>query len=144
MPRMIKPAPMINQHKPYKNLFRHQEDFKVSYKFRSEDNGGRKVLPNQGIRFDFYYEHENHEIKGYFMIYPEFEDANGNLITQGSVLRQGVARMWILNPKLRAYHQERIQKGRRGYFLEGHKRVADCEVIEIVDLMKNPIEVNEA
>lgn len=134
---------MFDQHKPYYDLFGHREDFKVRYKFRSQEDGGRKVLPYQGVRSDFYYEHENHEVKGYFMIYPEFEDANGNLIAQGPVLRQGVARMWILNPKFRAYHQERIRKGIKGYFLEGHIKIADCEVIEIVDLLKNPVEANE-
>ena len=36
-------------HKSYREQSGHQEDFKVKYKFRSEEEGGRKTLPIQGI-----------------------------------------------------------------------------------------------
>ena len=46
--------------------------------------------------------------------------------------------MWIINNQLRKYHQERIKIGLTGYFIEG-KRVATCEIIEIIGLLANPI-----
>lgn len=132
---------MNGLHKSYRETFNQKEDFKVKYKFRSEEEGGRQYLPFQGIRSDFWYECDNHEIDGIFMIWPEFEDENGGLILSGQVLREGIARMWIINSKMRKYHQSQITKGTKGFFMEGGRKTADCEVIEIVDLMINPIEV---
>jgi hypothetical protein len=127
-------------HRTYVKILNHNCDFKVKYKFYSEDEGGRKNLPFQGIRSDFFYEHENHEQKNQiFMIWPEFEDLNHQLIQTGSVLKEGVARMWIINNEMREYHQKRIIKGTIGYFREEIKSTGICEVIEIVDLFKNPI-----
>ena len=72
------------------------------------------------------------------MIFPEFESENGELIQSGEVLSEGIARMWIAMDHLRPYHQERITIGTKGYFVEG-KRTGECEVIQIVGLMSNPI-----
>jgi len=35
-------------HQPYDNRLRHPADFKVSYRFYSEQQGGRKSIPHQG------------------------------------------------------------------------------------------------
>jgi hypothetical protein len=126
-------------HKPYKEILGYNEDFKVKYKFRSEEEGGRKVLPNQGIRCDFWYEYPNHELNGIYIIWPEFEDNNGKLIQAGQPAKEGIARMWIVMSEMRKYHQTRIRIGTKGYFMEGSRKTADCEVIEIVDLMTNEI-----
>ncbi len=126
-------------HKSYRTILGHNEDFKVKYKFRSEEEGGRKNLPNQGIRCDFWYEHPKHEFKGIYMIWPEFENNDGELIKAGHPSKEGIARMWIINSETRQYHQNRIKIGTKGYFMEGSRKTADCEVIEIVDLMKNEI-----
>ncbi|WP_282079532.1 hypothetical protein [Aquimarina algiphila] len=128
---------MNEKHVPYKERLNHPEDFKVRYCFYSDDEGGRKSLPFQGIRSDFWYESENHTMDGNFIIWPEFESKNGELIESGIVLNEGIARMWIINDKLRAYHQERIKIGTKGYFIEGI-RTGECEVIDIVGLMSNP------
>lgn len=133
---------MSKQHIPYEQRLGHPEDFKVKYRFYSKDEGGRESLPFQGIRSDFWYEHTDHKMKGIFMIWPEFEDAVGNLIDLEEVEREGIARMWIVNNELRPYHQERIKVGAKGYFMEGSK-TGECEVIKIVGLLRNPITINK-
>lgn len=48
-------------HEPYEKRLNHKADFRVKYKFRSPENGGRKTgAPHQGIRCDFSFvgEHE--------------------------------------------------------------------------------------
>ncbi|MFN8344435.1 MAG: hypothetical protein U0X91_05505 [Spirosomataceae bacterium] len=126
--------------KTYEELFGHKEDFKVKYRFYSLEEGGRFNPPYQGIRSDFWYESNDHEKKGLFMIYPEFEDINGNLIDEdGIVENEGIARMWILNPNIRPYHQKRIKIGTVGYFKEGNRSTGICEVVDIGGLFENPI-----
>ncbi|BDD05526.1 hypothetical protein [Aureibacter tunicatorum] len=133
---------MNNDRLPYQERLNHPEDFKVKYRFYSESEGGRKEMPIQGLRSDFWYEDKNHTMKGNFIIWPEFENEDGELIVSGKVLKEGVARMWIINNESRPYHQERIKIGTKGYFMEGI-RTGECEVIEIVGLESNPI-INKA
>ena len=76
------------------------------------------------------------------MIWAEFEDENGKVIGLEMVVREGIARKWIVNNDLRSYHQQRITVGTKGYFKEGI-RTAECEVIEIVGLMSNPVGTNK-
>ncbi len=40
-------------HEPYEQKLKHQPDFRVKYKFRAHEDGGRKNLPYQGLRCDF-------------------------------------------------------------------------------------------
>lgn len=129
-----------SKRKTYEEIFGHKEDFKVKYRFYSVKEGGRYNLPFQGIRSDFWYESPDHEVNWLFMIYPEFEDENGNLIIDGAVLEEGIARMWILNNHNRPYHQKRIKLGTIGYFKEGGRSTGVCEVTEIVALHSNPTE----
>ncbi len=128
----------MGKHIPYESRFKHPADFKVKYRFYTQEEGGRWQLPHQGLRSNFWYEHANHTMSGDFMILPEFENEKGDLIESGEVLSEGVARMWIFNDQIRPYHQERITIGTRGYFKEG-KKTGECEVIEIVGLMSNPV-----
>jgi hypothetical protein len=131
----------------YDTRFGHYADFKVAYRFYNLEEGGRKMAPYQGYRSDFWYEHSEHSTKQIFMIYPEFEDKDGAIITNSevSVPEKGKARMWILAPQMRSYHRDKIKIGLVCYFMEGPRRVAECTVIEIIDLLINPrlpIEVN--
>lgn len=129
-------------HQPYEQKLKHKADFRVKYKFYTEAEGGRKTLPYQGIRSDFWYEHaDHHKQNQLFMIWPEFEDENGNVFLENdrSVKESGTARMWIIMPGMRVYHKEKIKIGTTGYFKEGSKSTAVCEIIEILDLDKNPI-----
>ena len=125
-------------HELYETRLRHRADFRVKYNFRSEENGGRKQLPYQGLRCDFLYT-DGQQYKTY-MIWPEFEDKNGEIILEDNVPvnKEGKALMWIINPMMRVIHQKNIKVGLKCFFQEG-KITADCEVIEIIDLFKNPI-----
>lgn len=42
--------------------------------------------------------------------------------------------MWILNGTLQKLHKERITIGLKGYVVEGRDKVAECEIIQIVNL----------
>lgn len=127
-------------HIPYEQLVKHKSDFRVSYRFYSKEEGGRERMPYQGYRCDFWYEHEANKENSVFMIWPEFEDVNGDVIldTGLPVNSSGTARMLIINDEMRSYHLGKIKTGMTGYFIEG-KKVAECKVIEILDLHTNPI-----
>jgi hypothetical protein len=129
-------------HTPYEERLGHPADFKVRYRFYSKEEGGRRtIIPYQGYRSDFQYFNSAHKPGEIFMIWPEFEDGNGNVIREDdrSVLPIGTARMWVIVPERRPYHYDKIQIGMIGYFVEGNTRVADCEVIEILGLKSNPV-----
>jgi hypothetical protein len=76
------------------------------------------------------------------MIWPEFEDSDGNVIVNNdfSVPPSGVARMWIIMPQRRYYHRDKIKTGVIGYFMEGLRKVAECEVVGILGMRTNPVE----
>lgn len=132
-------------HIPYKEKLKHNADFRVKYRFYTEAEGGRKNIPYQGIRCDFWYSHKEHKSNEIFMIWPEFEDINGNVIIENdkSVPIEGTARMWIVVPERRIYHRNKINIGVKGFFKEGNKNTGECEVIEILDLYKNPTETKK-
>jgi hypothetical protein len=127
-------------HSSYEIKLGHPADFKVRYRFYSSEQGGRTGLPHQGYRSDFWYPHPDHKENEIFMIWPEFEDSNGNLILNNdfSVPQNGIAQMWIIVPKRRSYHFDKIKPGIIGYFMEGSRKVAECEIVEIVGLLTNP------
>ena len=126
-------------HTPYETIVKHKADFRVKYRFRSEAEGGRKTLPFQGIRFDFSYQAEDGS--ELYIVWPEFEDANGNVILENDlpVPHEGTALMWVVIPERRIVHKEKIKIGVKGFFHEGI-RVAECEIIEVMDLFVNPIQ----
>jgi len=125
-------------HVPYQELLRLPHDFVVRYRYYSPEEGGRYALPVQGIRSDFRYVDQKLNGTGVWMIWPEFEDEKGELILDRAtpVPVSGTARMWIINPERRSFHQSRIAIGTKAYFMEG-RPVAECEVIAIVGLMEN-------
>ena len=94
------------------------------------------MLPYQGYRSDFWYEHPEHERMGLFIIWPEFEDGNGQLIMDKSspVPPSGTARMWIINDDLIKYQRGKIKIGTKGYFKEGSRSTGECEVIELINI----------
>jgi hypothetical protein len=131
----------MDTHQSYEIRLKHPPDFRVRYRFYSEKEGGRKSLPYQGYRSDFWYDYENHIPTSIFMIWPEFEDEHGHLIIElKPVSSIGTARMWIIMPKMRAYHQDKIQIGLKGHFMEASRKVAECEVVELLGLNTNPVE----
>lgn len=116
---------------------RQQHDFEVKYRFLTREEGGRKTgPPYQGYRSDFLYDGDDALKDGIWMIWPEFEDSQREVILDENkqVLPEGTARMWILNDELRSQHRARIKIGSRGYFVEGPQKVAVCEITAIVGL----------
>ena len=129
-------------HIPIEEQLRHPADFRVRYRFYTEDEGGRKLLPSQEYRSDFWYEHEDHKSIKLFAIWPEFEDEYGEVITEieRPIPLVGTARMWVVRPQMREHHCGKIQPGLKAYFMEGPRKVAECEIIEILGLQTNPTE----
>jgi hypothetical protein len=128
-------------HQPIEERLKHPADFRVSYRFYDENEGGRKTTPGQGYRSDFSYYHEElPNPYAVYMIWPEFEDKEGNIITntETRVNPKGTARMWVIVPETRPMHRDKIKVGMKGYFMEGSRRVAECEVIELIGLQTNP------
>lgn len=125
----------MNFHIPYEHNKNRDCDFIVQYRFFSADEGGRKGNPGQGYRSDFLYSGDEN-IKQLWMIWPEFLDEEENVILDKSVPvpTSGKAKMWILNETLQNLHRERIKIGLKGFFMEGPHKVAECEVIQIVNL----------
>jgi hypothetical protein len=98
-----------DNHIPYEEIVKRKPDFRVRYRFYSPEEGGRYLLPYQGIRSDFWYDHPDHKANGQslFIIWPEFENERGEVITDKSmpVLQSGTGRMWIINDQLISYHK---------------------------------------
>jgi hypothetical protein len=120
----------------------HPADFRVKYRFYSEEEGGRQSPPFQGYRSDFWYDYQNHVRTSVYMIWPEFENTDGKIVFEVDkpINSTGTARMWIVSSKMRQYHRNKIKPGLIGYMVEGSRKVAECEVIELVGLNSNPIE----
>lgn len=110
-------------------------DFKVKYRFFTFEEGGRKTgAPINNYRSDWLYAEDKAE-DGIFMVWPFFENQLGELISKESyAYDKGIARMHILVPEMRYLHQKRIKVGTKGFFMEGARKVAEAEVIEIVNL----------
>lgn len=133
-------------HQPYHIKTGHPADFKVRYRFLESHEGGRNSLPFPGYRCDFWYFHEEQpNPNSIYMIWPEFEDENGNVIVESDkpIAREGVARMWIIMPQMRIFHRNKIIPGLTGYFREASRSVAECQVIEIVGLHSNPTDTKK-
>ncbi|WNR43656.1 hypothetical protein [Paenibacillus roseipurpureus] len=128
---------------PYETERKHPHDFTVRYRFYSVEEGGRKHLPYQGYRSDFaFVEDLSITPISLRVIHPEFEDENREIILEDSqsVPVSGTARMWILFAASRRERDVKtIKLGMKGYFMEGPKRVAKAEVIEINGLFSNPM-----
>lgn len=117
----------------------HPPDFRVKYSFNSSDDGGRDSLPKQGYRCDFSYSDNEFEPSQVWMIWPKFIKKDGTILNfLDPIDRTGIANMRIVNPELRKeIHQRRVKVGVKGFFREGEKRVANLEVIEILELLNN-------
>ena len=133
-------------HLKYEIRLEHPADFRVKFRFYTEEENGRKTLPYQGYRSDFWYEHPEHSgTNQIFMIWTEFENKNLEIVNESDIPinRTGTAQMWIMVPERRDYHVDKIKVGLKGCFMEGSRKVADCEVVELIGLKTNPREKNK-
>ncbi|MFD0714302.1 hypothetical protein [Paenibacillus sp. GCM10027626] len=125
---------------PYAEVRKHQPDFRVKYRIYSAEEGGRKTPVYQGLRCDFAYAGDDAGMDRIYAIHPEFEEAAGKVIRDRSypVPPAGTATMWILFPEMRReVHLAKMKPGVTGFMMEGPKRIAEVEVIEIVGLYHN-------
>ena len=125
----------MDLHIPYQQIRKRECDFIVEYRFFSSHEGGRKIgNPMQGYRSDFMYPDDENE-KQLWMIWPEFLDENNNIILDKSfrVPDSGKALMWLVNENLLELHRGRIKIGLKAFFMEGPHKIAECEVIQIVN-----------
>ncbi|WBX77959.1 hypothetical protein PG911_06805 [Tenacibaculum ovolyticum] len=131
----------MENHISYNKLLKHPHDFEVEYQILTESEGGRKTLPYQGIRWDFWYDYNGIHEGHLFMIWPEFLNDKGNVITQKNtpVSSSGRARMWIINDGLRKYHQDKIKIGMNANGYEGNTLVVKYLISKIVGLITNPL-----
>jgi hypothetical protein len=130
-------------HEPYKNKFGHTYDFKVKYRLYRPEEGGRKTgLTYQGIRYDFAYDDFGKSDFNVYMIWPEFENEDKEIITKEFELVRdsGTARMWILMDNMRAFHKGKMKLGTKGYLMEGNRKMGECEIIEVNGLLTNSSE----
>ena len=128
-------------HQLYEIKLGHPADFRVKYRFYDQSEGGRKTIPSQGYRSDFWYHHKDQpNPNSIYIIWPEFENERGEVITDlnEKISSVGTARMWIISPTMRKFHKDKIVVGLKGFFREGTNSVAECEVIEIMALNSNP------
>jgi len=119
----------------YSDRMGRRADFRVRYRFLSEEEGGRRSLPMQHIRSDFLYEGDDPQKDGIWCIWPEFLSAAGEVLPEHErVPPEGLADMYILNKELRSEHKGRIQVGTKGFFVEGARRTGTCVVVEVLNL----------
>lgn len=88
----------MGTHKSYKETINRECDFRVRYRFYTLEEGGRWSPVFQGYRSDFWYYHEENQKDMHFMIWPEFENENGDIIMENDspIDLNGTARMWII------------------------------------------------
>ena len=119
----------------YRDRTGRKPDFRVQYRFLSQTEGGRASLPFQHIRSDFLYAEDDPTKGGIWCIWPEFISSDGGVLPEGQpVPAEGAADMYVLSAELRLEHKRRIHVGVKGFFVEGAKRTASCEVTEVLGL----------
>lgn len=126
-------------HTPYSISTGEKPDFEVEYEF-DIDPELEGIRPGQGMRCDFLYLGDDPERDGVHMIWPEFLDVTGDVITDKKVTPsyKGKANMWIGMPKMREMvHKHRIKIGTEGYWVVGSRVLAKVKVTKIIGMFEN-------
>ena len=118
-------------------------DFLVKYRFFTQAEGGRMNPALQGYRSDWVYS-EDYEKRieskqslslPIYMIHPLAVDEDHLQYSSHEFMpSEGLAEMRILFAQMRPIHRKKIKVGVKGYFVEGSRRVAEAEVIDILYL----------
>ena len=127
----------MEKHIPYAVRTGRKEDFKVRYNFIKKENGELYQRPFQGMRCDFGYEEDDIAQTGIYMIWPEFENIQGEVIVDPDevISLSGIARMWIVNQELKInLHIHKLKIGKKGYFIRGSMKIAEAEIVEIAGM----------
>jgi len=123
-------------HVPYSESTGHLPDFEVHYSILD----GVSENFRQGARCDFLYEGDDPVIDGVHMIWPEFLDERGVVVTDKKVRlsKSGNATMWIGMHESRVnFHRPRLKVGTRGFWVVGSRKLATVEVVKILGLFEN-------
>ena len=126
--------------KTYQEKFGRMPDFLGEYRFFTPEEGGRQATPFQGYRSDIHYEGEDITKDGIYCIWPEFLNENGSikLDEKDRVPESGKAYMWILFfDEMWKYHAINAKPGRKCWFMEGARKVAEATIIEQISLVHN-------
>lgn len=118
-------------HTPYEQSLKRNCNFLVTYRFFTEEGGRKTGPPSQGYRSDFMYQED--EGKGlFYIIIPEFIDDNNNIILDKDERHwEGKANMWIVSDRMVEFHKNKMKIGTKGFFMEGLRKTAECEIIQI-------------
>lgn len=122
---------------PYQERNKRRPDFLVEYRFLKPEEGGRVTLPYQGYRSDLHYDGEDINKEGIYCIWPEFLTKDGSIFLDENtaIPEQGKAFMWILFfDEMWEYHSKNAIPGRKCWFMEGPKKVAEATIIEQIAL----------
>lgn len=118
-------------------------DFLVKYRFFTQAEGGRMNPALQGYRSDWVYaedyekwiENKQPLSLPIYMIHPlAVDEDNLQYSSHEFMPSEGFADMRILFDQMRPVHRKKIRVGVKGYFVEGSRRVAEAEVIDILYL----------
>jgi hypothetical protein len=118
-------------------------DFRVKYRFFTPAEGGRMNPALQGYRSDWCYADDyatweaggEKELLQIYMIHPWAVDEYGlEYALYEFMPSEGFADMMIIFDEMRSVHRKKIKVGVKGYFVEGSRRVAEAEVIDILYL----------
>ena len=123
---------------PYQDRNGRLPDFLVEYRFYTPEEGGRQMRPFQGYRSDLHYDGEDINEDGIYCIWPEFLNQDGSVIKKENVQvpEFGSAYMWILFfDEMWEYHAKNAKPGRKCWFMEGPRKVAEAKVIEQIALI---------
>ena len=120
--------------KNYQEIYDRKPDFRIKYE---KYETSQRLF--QHIRTDFkFLEDESNIIV--WMIWPEFEDNTGRVISSSEdVESYGTASMWILNTdeKYRSELNKRLYVGAKGYLVAGSMKLAEAEVIQLIEKHEN-------
>ena len=122
---------------PYQERHNRLPDFLVEYCFIKPEEGGREKLPYQGYRSDLHYDGEDINEQGIYCVWPEFLKEDGSIFLEENlpVPEKGKAYMWILFfEEMWKYHAKRAIPGRKIWFMEGPRKVAEATIIEQIAL----------
>ncbi len=126
--------------KPYQEKRGRLPDFLVEYRFLTPEEGGKTTTPFQGYRSDLHYEGEDLKKDGMYCIWPEFLNGDGSVKIEENehVAESGKAYMWILFfDEMWEYHAKNARPGRKCWFMEGSRKVAEATIIEQIALTHN-------
>jgi hypothetical protein len=113
-------------------------DFRASISFLPEERSGRQQPPLQGIyRPDIRYADDANTQT--WMVWPLFLSASETELENGATVPEHCnANFYIINENLRReVHASRLKIGVQFDLVEGSKRVAVCEVTELLSLHDN-------